>query len=115
MILGLGKNGHVGFNEPGSEPQSAGRVLPLSRISIEANREWFGGDYAPSLGVTTGMRTLLSMCCVMILAFGEHKADAVVRMIEGSPTSACPASYVQDHPNSHVFLDRQAAAQLTSL
>ena len=112
VILGLGRNGHVGFNEPGSEPQSVGRVVPLSEISVKANHEWFGGVYAPSLGVTTGMRTILAARCVVLLAFSEQKADAVFKMIKGSQTASCPASYLQDHPNAFVFLDELAADRL---
>ena len=58
MILGLGQNGHLGFNEPGSAEGSVGRLLDLETISIEANRKWFGGDYAPAKGVTVGLKTI---------------------------------------------------------
>jgi glucosamine-6-phosphate deaminase len=114
VILGLGRNGHIGFNEPGSEPRSLGRVVPLSDASIAANREWFAGRYAPTHGVTTGMRTILAARCVMLLAFGERKADAVFNMIDGPQSSACPASYLQTHPTVVVFLDQQAAGRLTT-
>src|SRR5688572_4715613 len=59
IILGLGQNGHLGFNEPGSKEDSTGRLLDLEPISIEANRKWFGGDYAPSKGITVGLKTIL--------------------------------------------------------
>src|ERR1051326_544604 len=58
VVLGLGQNGHLGFNEPGSADDSIGRVLDLERSSIEANRAWFGGDYAPAQGVTVGLKTI---------------------------------------------------------
>ncbi|HXG47513.1 MAG TPA: glucosamine-6-phosphate deaminase [Methylomirabilota bacterium] len=112
VVLGLGQNGHLGFNEPGSAEDSTGRVLNLEPISIEANRKWFGGDYAPAKGVTVGMKTILAARHILILAFGSHKAAAVRAMVEGPRGSHCPASLLQGHPATHVFLDRQAAAGL---
>jgi glucosamine-6-phosphate deaminase len=113
MILGLGRNGHIGFNEPGSTRESVGRVVPLSDTSIEANRQWFAGAYAPSRGATTGMKTILAARCVLLLAFGPLKSDAVVQMIEGPQTPACPASFLQTHPKALVFLDADAASRLS--
>jgi glucosamine-6-phosphate deaminase len=112
LILGLGKNGHIGFNEPGSAADSEGRLLPLSETSINANREWFGGDYAPAQGVTTGMKLLLEAKSILLLAFGSAKAVAAQTMIEGPPTADCPASFLQRHGATHVFLDQAAAATL---
>ena len=112
LVLGLGQNGHLGFNEPGSTPDSTARVLDLEPISIEANRTWFGGDYAPAQGVTIGLRTLLAARHVIVLAFGAHKTRAVQSMLEATPSSDCPASFLQSHPDVHVFLDEAAAAGL---
>lgn len=109
IILGLGKNGHLGFNEPGSEDTSTARVLDLDAISIRANGEWFGGAYAPAHGATVGLSTILSARRVMLLAFGAAKADAVRAMRSGPRSSACPASFLQDHPDVHIFLDEAAA------
>lgn len=115
VILGLGKNGHVGFNEPGSHLNSEGRLVPLSETSINANREWFQGDYAPCLGVTTGMQTILAAKKILLLAFGMAKAQAVFAMLEQPPSSSCPASYLQLHSNTLIVLDEQAAAELRSV
>lgn len=112
IILGLGQNGHLGFNEPGSDKNTPARMLDLEPISIEANRKWFAGDYAPSKGVTVGMPTILSARHAMILAFGSHKADAVHAMVRGPQKAGCPASFLQGHSDVHVFLDRAAAAKL---
>ena len=112
LILGLGKNGHIGFNEPGSVVDSEGRLLPLSETSIKANREWFGGDYAPAKGVTTGMKLLLEARTVLLLAFGAAKAVAAQAMIEGPQSSDCPASFLQRHADTHIFLDQAAAGNL---
>ena len=111
-ILGLGRNAHIGFNEPGSAADSAGRMLRLTPTSIEANREWFGGDYAPDKGVTTGMKTLLAAKSVLLLAFGAAKATAVAAMMKGPQTPDCPASFLRSHPDTHIFLDQAAADQL---
>jgi glucosamine-6-phosphate deaminase len=112
VILGLGRNGHIGFNEPGSPPNAAGRIVSLSPTSVEANRQWFGGDFAPSRGVTTGMQTILSAKTILLLAFGSHKAQAVAGTIEGPQDSACPASFLQAHSDALVLLDQEAAAGL---
>ncbi|MDX1951323.1 MAG: glucosamine-6-phosphate deaminase [Verrucomicrobiota bacterium] len=112
IILGLGQNGHLGFNEPGSASDSVGRLLDLQPISIEANRKWFGGDYAPSKGVTVGMKTILSARRVMILAYGPHKTAAVKAMVNGPVTAECPASFLQNHPHVRLFLDEAAAKDL---
>lgn len=112
IILGLGQNGHLGFNEPGSAEDSTGRLLDLETISIEANRKWFGGDYAPAKGVTVGLKTILAARHVLILAFGNHKTAAVRAMVEGPRGTSCPASFLQGLPDVQVFLDVDAAAGL---
>jgi glucosamine-6-phosphate deaminase len=113
IVLGLGQNGHVGFNEPGSAPDSAGRLLDLAPTSIDANRRWFGGKYAPSKGVTTGMKTILGARRAMLLAFGPAKAAAVGSMMR-EPRIECPASWLQRHPHAHLIFDMAAAAGLGS-
>ena len=114
ILLGLGQNGHLGFNEPGSAEESTGRLLDLETISIEANRKWFGGDYAPAKGVTVGLKTILAARHVLIMAFGTHKLAAVKAMVEGPRSTQCPASLLQSHPDTRVFLDEAAAANLAS-
>lgn len=109
VILGLGQNGHIGFNEPGSIPQDVGRVVPLSSTSTEANRQWFEGEFAPHLGVTTGMSLILAARQIVLLAFGTPKAPAVKGMLSPPSNSNCPASFLQDHPRTFVYVDRLAA------
>jgi len=113
MILGLGQNGHLGFNEPGSAEDSTGRLLDLETISIEANRKWFGGDYAPAKGVTAGLQTILGARHVLIMAYGSHKTAAVQAMVKGPRGPQCPASFLQGHPDTRAFLDEAAAAKLS--
>jgi glucosamine-6-phosphate deaminase len=112
VVLGLGQNGHLGFNEPGSAENSAGRVIDLDAVSIEANRQWFRGDYAPARGATVGMKTILAARRVLLVALGAHKTKAVTAMIEGPRTERCPASLLQGHSALHVILDESAAAGL---
>jgi glucosamine-6-phosphate deaminase len=114
VVLGLGRNGHLGFNEPGSSPHSPGRVLNLTPTSVAANAEWFGGEYAPAQGVTLGLRTILAARCVMLVAFGALKADAVYGTVVAPPNETCPGSWLQLHPNTQVYLDEAAAARLPS-
>ena len=112
IVLGLGQNGPLGFNEPGRAEDSAGRLVPLDSISIEANRKWFGGDYAPPLGVTVGLKTILAARHVLVMAYGPHKRSAVQAMVEGPRDAQCPASFLQGHPDTRVFLDTAAASGL---
>ena len=112
IVLGLGQNGHLGFNEPGSPEDSWARVVNLESISIEANRRWFGGDYAPSKGVSAGLRTILAARHVLLMAYGPHKTAAVKAMVEGPRCERCPASFLQGHPDARVFLDEAAAEGL---
>lgn len=112
IVLGLGQNGHLGFNEPGTAENSLAHVPHLDPISIEANRKWFNGDYAPSRGATVGLKTILSARRILIMAYGAHKTAAAKAMHEGSQTSDCPASFLQNHGNVNVFLDDAAAAAL---
>ena len=113
IVLGLGQNGHLGFNEPGSASNSPGRMLDLDVISIEANRKWFGGDYAPAKGITVGLKTILAARRVVILAYGPHKTSATQTMVLGPVNERCPASFLQTHPCVHAFLDKEAAAALS--
>ena len=109
IVLGLGQNGHLGFNEPGSAEDSIARVLDLDPISTEANRKWFHGEYAPSRGATVGMKTILAARRVLVMAYGAHKAKAVKAMLNGPRTPACPASLLQGHIETSVFLDAASA------
>ena len=112
LVLGLGQNGHLGFNEPGSAPDSAARVLSLDPISVDANRKWFHDRFAPDFGVTVGMRTILAAREIFLVAFGPHKEQAVRDMVRGPIHARCPASFLQHHPQVKVFLDRSAAVGL---
>ncbi|MBI2924074.1 MAG: 6-phosphogluconolactonase [Verrucomicrobia bacterium] len=113
LVLGLGVNCHLGFNEPGSAPDSVGRIVDLEATSTEANRAWFNGDYAPARGVTVGLKTILAARKILILAYGKSKAVPAQRMIEGPQGVVCPAAWLQSHPDTRAYLD-EAAARLLS-
>jgi len=87
------------------------RVLDLDPTSVEANRNWFGGEHAPSRGVTVGLGTILAARRVLLLAFGREKAPAVARMVKSPPGPDCPASFLGKR-DALVILDRQAAKLL---
>ena len=88
-------------------------MVTLERSSIEANRRWFNGAYAPAAGATLGLRTILAARHILLLAYGAHKAHAVAAMLEGPVDSSCPASFLRDHADTWAFLDEAAAARLT--
>jgi glucosamine-6-phosphate deaminase len=111
-VLGLGPNGHLGFNEPGSAPGSTGRVVDLEQTSVEANARWFGGEYAPTRGVTLGLRDILGARHVLLVAFGPNKADAVYDAVMGPLHPKCPASWLRRHGDVEFHLDTFAAARL---
>jgi len=113
IILGLGQNGHLGFNEPGSAPDSTARITELDPLSTEANRRWFGGDYAPSRGATVGLKTILAARKVLVLAYGSAKAAAVRQVVAGEIGSHCPASFLRTHPDACLIVDQAAAAALS--
>lgn len=112
IVLGLGENGHLGFNEPGSAEDSVARIVDLDPVSVEANRRWFGGRYAPDKGATVGMKTILNARRIMVLAYGAHKAAAVKAMVRGPRGPDCPASWLQSHPAVTIVLDAVAASAL---
>lgn len=112
LVLGLGENGHLGFNEPGSTEDSVARIVDLDPVSVEANQRWFGGRYAPDKGATVGMKTILDARRIMVLAYGAHKAAAVKAMVRGPRGPDCPASWLQSHPAVTIVLDAFAASAL---
>jgi len=116
QILGIGINGHIGFNEPSSSLNSKTRLKTLSPQTIEANAGSFrGAENIPRHVITMGIGTILNARHCLLLAFGEEKAPAITGMVEGPLTAFLPASALQHHPRVSVFLDEAAAAQLQHL
>ena len=114
QILGLGADGHIGFNEPSSSLGSRTRVKTLTEKTRSDNSRFFGGDISkvPMHAITMGIGTILDSREIVLLAFGEGKAEAVANMAEGPITASVPASALQLHPNVKIFLDEAAASKL---
>lgn len=113
QLLGLGRNGHIGFNEPTSSLGSRTRIKTLTDSTHEANRPYFAeGEEMPRYALTMGIATILAARACILVATGAAKAQAAALMIEGPLAAACPASALQLHPQATVILDRAAAADL---
>ena len=113
QILGIGANGHIGFNEPGSPRASRTRVVRLEESTRRANSRFFERlDDVPTHAVTQGVATILQARSIVLIATGEAKAEAVRSAIELPPTEALPASFLQGHPDLTIVLDPAAAALL---
>jgi glucosamine-6-phosphate deaminase len=111
-VLGLGPNGHLGFNEPPSPRDAPTRVVRLSEESLVSNaRYWGGRDRVPPLSVTAGMDLLLGAKTLMLLVSGATKRNILHRTLTGPIDPMVPSSYVQDMPNSIVFADAAAAGK----
>lgn len=114
QILGIGINGHIGFNEPSSSLVSRTRVKTLSQSTVAANKRFFKeGEFQPYLALTMGIGTILDSRQILLLATGENKANAVKAMIEGPLSAMVPASALQQHGNTCIIIDEAAASQLT--
>lgn len=113
LILGIGENGHIGFNEPGSSPASTTRLIKLVEDTIRTNARFFKNErVVPRQALTMGIKTILQAKKILLLASGPQKADAIKKMIEGPITSGCPASFLKYHPDVTVIVDSAAAAHL---
>ena len=113
QILGIGRTGHVGFNEPGSGPNCVTRLVKLDPITIwDAKREFIHEDLVPNRAITMGIATILKARQIFLMASGEKKADIVQRAVESPETDHIPATFLQRHPHMEVFLDEKAASAL---
>jgi glucosamine-6-phosphate deaminase len=113
QILGIGSDGHIAFNEPGSSLSSRTRLKTLARSTIEDNSRFFKhADEVPIYAITMGVGTILEASTLVLLGVGANKASAVAAMVEGPVTSMITASALQLHPSAMVFLDESAAANL---
>jgi len=114
QILGIGRTGHIGFNEPGSADDSRTRLITLDSVTrSDAASDFFGEWNVPRQAITMGVGSILDARRVVLLAFGEHKAPIVRRAVEEPPCSHVSASALQRHADAKFVLDRAAAARLT--
>jgi glucosamine-6-phosphate deaminase len=107
-VLGLGPNGHLGFNEPPSDPSSRTREVPLSEASLASNAAYAPGLPVPRTALTAGLDLLLAARRVVLLVSGTGKGEIVHRALEGPVTPEIPASFLQQHPELMVVVDRDA-------
>jgi glucosamine-6-phosphate deaminase len=116
QILGIGRTGHIAFNEPGSPRRSLTRLIHLDRLTrLDAIKDFQSEERVPRTALTMGVKTILQARRILLMAFGEHKAAIVARAVEGEVAADVPATYLQDHENALMVLDREAASQLTRI
>ena len=114
QILGIGRTGHVGFNEPGSPRDSRTRLITLDKTTrLDAASDFFGEWNVPRKAITMGVDSIMNAKRVILIAFGEHKAGVIRKAVEGEITSHVAASFLQQHGNARIVLDTAAAAELT--
>jgi len=111
-VLGIGRNGHIGFNEPGAPFDSRTRIVRLSESTRKVNAADFHADRAPERAITAGMATIYESKMVLLLASGTNKAGAVAAAMEDDASESMPASMLRSHPNTVLFLDEAAASDL---
>jgi len=116
QLLGIGANGHIAFNEPGSSLGSRTRIKTLTEETIEANSRFFDRtEDVPVHAITMGVGTIMEARELLLVANGTAKADAIVKTVEGPVTASCPASVLQLHPRSRIILDKDAGAKLKGI
>lgn len=117
QLLGIGANGHIGFNEPADGLCARTHIAALEPRTREANAQWFGGDWTavPERALSMGMATILGAREIVLIATGAEKAAAVAGLVEGLITPRLPASFLQLHPRTTVMLDRAAAGRLSGV
>ena len=114
MIIGVGEKGQLGFNEPGSYAKSKTRLVQLSYNSRKTQSSFFSAvSEVPTMAITMGIDTIMRAGKIVLMAWGEDKADVIRRVVEGEVTEDCPASILQEHPDIEVVIDDGAAGRLT--
>ena len=116
QILGIGKTGHIGFNEPGSGRESRTRIVALDTITRrDAAADFFGEENVPTEAITMGVATIMDAHEVALISTGEHKAPVIRRAVEGEISTDVAATYLQQHANATFYLDGASAAELTRI
>jgi galactosamine-6-phosphate isomerase len=110
-IVGLGMNGHIGMNEPGTDPSLHSHIAEIDPITQQVGQKYFTSETKLSSGITLGIATLMEAKHILLIVSGDHKARIVQQLIHAEPTPQLPASLLRNHPGLTIFLDK-AAAQL---
>jgi glucosamine-6-phosphate deaminase len=113
QILGIGRNGHIGFNEPGTPFDSQTHLVHLDQSTIEANSRFFEKiEDVPTQAISMGIANILAAKSIILFAYGQSKAEAISGMIKGPKTESLPASALQDHPDVVIIADKEALSLL---
>ena len=113
QVLGIGRNGHIGFNEPGTPFDVTTHVVELTESTIEANKRYFDKvEDVPTHALSMGIGSIMQSKKILLMAFGTDKADAIKGMIDGEVTVDLPASVLQNHDDVTVIIDEDAASKL---
>lgn len=114
QVLGIGSDGHIAFNEPGTPFDSLTHLMDLTEQTRKDNARFFDNDInqVPKRSITMGLASIMRAKKIIVIATGENKAEAVYGMLKGPKTTDCPASILQDHPDVTVLLDKEAASKL---
>lgn len=114
QLLGIGNNGHIGFNEPLTPFTSMTHIVKLTDSTREANKRFFASiDEVPTHAVTMGIHTVMQSKSIILMAFGEGKAEIIKQTVEGRPSISVPASLLQLHEDVEIYLDEAAASKLS--
>ncbi|MDY4510952.1 glucosamine-6-phosphate deaminase [Streptococcus hyovaginalis] len=113
QILGIGRNGHIGFNEPGTSFDETTHIVDLAPSTIEANSRFFDSiDEVPKQAMSMGIASIMASKTIVLMAFGAEKAEAIKQMIQGPVTESLPASVLQKHKDVIVIIDEAAGSKL---
>ena len=116
QVLGIGRTGHSGFNEPGSPMNSITRMITLDEVTrVDAASDFFGEENVPQRAITMGVGTILKAKRLLLMAWGEGKSSIIQKAVEGPITEKIPSTFIQNHPNATVFLDEASSAELTRI
>ncbi len=114
QVLGIGRTGHIGFNEPGSSINSVTRIVRLDRVTrLDAASDFFGLENVPIKAITMGVGSIMAAKRIILMAWGEGKAGIVNQAVEGAIRESVPATFLQNHPNCDFIIDHAAASALT--
>lgn len=114
QLLGVGTNGHIGFNEPSDSFSDGPFKVELTQSTIDANSKYFENDDMPHFALTMGIGDILRAKKIILIATGASKAKAVYSMVKGEVSPQCPASVLQNHADATIFIDKESAALLNS-
>ena len=114
QLLGIGRTGHIGFNEPGSHINSPTRIITLDHLTrTDASSDFFGEENVPRMAITMGVGSIMKARKIILMAWGEGKAPIIRKAVEGPISDSVPTTYLQNHTNTQIILDHAASAELT--